>query len=94
MPDWWTPNGAGFGKSNGKFDSGQGKWKITKNHDGWWDVQFKFETGTFFSSVELNGGFFTTKDLGGEKPPYSLWFYIGDPDSGPLMIFEQVVANP
>jgi len=89
MPDWWI---ADFGVSKGKGDSGKGKWQIVK-HGTLWQIEFGFETGEFNSDKNLSNGFFTTKDMSGDSPPYSLWFYIGDPDKGRVMIFEQVLEK-
>ena len=90
MPDWWIPNNAGFGMSNGGVDSGTGKWSLTSS-SGLWQIWFQFEDGTFNS---INEPFGITLDLGGEIPPYSIWIYIGDPDAGKVMIFEQSINKP
>jgi len=91
MPDWWmTP----YGDSNGGTDSGKGTWKINSNRD-WWEIYFDFDAGGTFSSREnFSNGFSTAKDMSGNQPPYSFWFYIGDPDRGRVMIFEQIVQTP
>ena len=92
MPDWWITN---HGESNNGSDSGTGKWTLSSHAGKWWDIEFEFvEGGTFSSRNELSGGFYTTKEISGESPPYSLWFYIGDPDKGRVMIFEQVIETP
>ena len=83
MPDWWIPNNAGYGVSNGGFDSGIGRWSLT-NFSELWQISFDFEEGTFNS---INEPFGVTLDLGGEQPPYSIWIYIGDPDAGRVMVF-------
>lgn len=90
MPDWWVPNNAGYGVSNGGFDSGKGNWSISSS-SGLWQIRFGFETGTFNS---INEPFGITLDLGGEQPPYTIWIYIGDPDTGRVMVFEQSIENP
>ena len=93
MPDWWMTTGPQFGKSNGGADSGNGTWSIAKTGNWWWQINFKFEPGNFKAREDLSDGFLTTKDISGEKPPYSLWFYVGDPDTGNVMIFEQVLGK-
>jgi len=77
MPDWWCEP---FGESNGGFDSGRGKWQVAKRQE-WWVIELDF------SSENPPTGF-TSVPLVGEIPPYRLWFYVGDPDSGDVMIFE------
>ena len=95
MPDWWIPNDAGYGKSNGGVDSGTGKWKISKeNLSGLWQITLDFQSGVFNSRKDINNDLTLTLDLGGQQSPYSIWIYVGDPDSGNVMVFEQVVENP
>ena len=90
MPDWWLPNNAGYGKSNGGFDSGLGSWKIS-SFSGLWEITLNFESGIFNSRNNISS---VTLDLGGQQRPYSIWAYVGDPDRGRVMIFEQIVNNP
>ena len=95
MPDWWMTTGENFGESNGGSDSGEGRWSIHKSSlDSSWQIEFEFKSGTFNSREDLSDGFFTTKDMGGDQPPYTLWFYVGDPDRGRVMVFEQIVEKP
>lgn len=74
MPDWWHD---GFGQSHGKLESTNGTWFLKKNDSNW---QIVWETEK-------------TVDLGlhllGEKPPYRIHLYVGDPDSQCFMIFER-----
>ena len=74
MPDWWLTD---FGKSNGKLESQDGTWSIVKQQ-GWWELGLDFPSLT------------TTIPIVGDQHPYVLWFYIGDPDEGHVMIFEKV----
>jgi len=80
MPDWW-----GAGEPGGGFDSGSGTWKTVK-HQEWWDVELHF------TSEDPPVGT-TSIPIAGQAPPYSLWFYIGDPDSGDIIIFERVTSE-
>ena len=74
MPDWWTND---FGKSDGKLDSLKGTWSVVKRQE-WWELGLDFPSLT------------TSVPIVGKQPPYTLWFYIGDPDEGHVMIFEKV----
>lgn len=40
--------------------------------------------------IELGSGIYP---IAGDKPPYQIWFYIGDPDNGNVMIFEQTIEK-
>jgi hypothetical protein len=92
MPDWWITD---YGVSNGGTDSGKGKWRVHKTTGGdWWQLELEFVSGTFSSKEYLSEGFYTEMHLSGEQPPYSLWVYVGDPDKGRVMIFEQIIENP
>jgi hypothetical protein len=93
MPDWWMTTGEKFGESNGGTDSGKGKWSIFKSAS-WWQIGFEFESATFNSREDLVDGFYTSKDIGEDQPPYTLWFYVGDADHGRVMIFEQIIEKP
>lgn len=88
MPDWWATD---FGDSNGGVDTGKGQWRIDFDEydGGYWNLFLNFETGTFSSGERID----TWVDIGNNQPPYSIWLYIGDPDDGIVMIFEQVTEN-
>ncbi|MEA3310349.1 MAG: hypothetical protein U9Q70_12685 [Chloroflexota bacterium] len=90
MPDWWLTD---YGEPGGEVDAGKGKWTISE-HNWWWQIYLKFDSVSFNSRPDLSSGFGTHKDISGEQPPYSLWFYVGDLDKGRVMVFEQVVENP
>ena len=80
MPDWWID---GFGESKKMFQSGSGNWKIEK--DGkFWIIGLHFR---IFSGKEK--GFWTPVFLRRQKPPYQLYFTLGDPDTERGMIFEK-----
>jgi len=88
MPDWWHI----FGEPKGGFDSGQGEWSVRKSQ-GWWELMLDFSSRENFSSEKVSTGLITDVTLVGEAPPYQLWFYVGDPDAGHVMIFEQVTPE-
>jgi hypothetical protein len=87
MPDWWHTD---FGESFGGTDSGKGKWSLSQQND-WWEIELSFNTTIFNSDPSLSGNFVTWPVLSEEQQPYSLRFYVGDPDDGRVMIFQQVV---
>lgn len=85
MPDWWnTP----FGKSSGGFDAGEGTWE-TETCQNWWCLVLHFDTQQNFNSTPSENGRIATIILAGTGQPYRLWFFVGDPDSGGVMIFKQ-----
>jgi hypothetical protein len=90
MPDWWLTD---YGEPHGGVDSGKGTWSVSK-HNWWWQIDFQFDSVSFSSRPDLPNSVGTSKDISGDQPPYSLWFYIGDPDKGRVMVFEQVMENP
>ncbi|MES2308383.1 MAG: hypothetical protein V4507_05940 [Verrucomicrobiota bacterium] len=76
MPDWWRD---GFGDSKKGFESSEGRWELTQTQD-WtkiWDITLHFS------------GYGTSVKLLGQKPPYRIHIYVGDPDSGHVMLFEK-----
>jgi hypothetical protein len=73
MPDWWEN---GFGESHKKLISTNGTWKLEKIQ-GCWGIDWENENVTH------------GVDLIGEKPPYKIHIYVGDPDSDRFMIFER-----
>lgn len=73
MPDWWDN---GFGKSSGNMHSEQGRWRLYQSSGSEaWGIRLTLPSGTKFIN------------LLGQKPPYSMFLYIGDPDSGEVMTF-------
>lgn len=73
MPDWWND---GFGMSHGKVQSEQGTWRLYQSSGSeTWEVSMALPSGTKFMNVL------------GQKPPYSMFLYVGDPDSGEMMTF-------
>ena len=73
MPDWWEN---GFGESHKKLISTNGIWKLEKIQ-GYWGIDWENENITH------------GVDLIGQKPPYKIHIYVGDPDSDCFMIFEK-----
>lgn len=67
IPDWWGR----FGGSNQGYFSGTGKWKIDREvGNGQW-VLFLFMPNEY-----------QFLELVGNKPPYQIFTFVGDPDSG------------
>ena len=73
MPDWWEN---GFGESHKKLISTNGMWKM-ENAQNRWGISWK-------SDNVIHG-----VNLIGQKPPYKIHIYVGDPDSDRFMIFER-----
>lgn len=72
-----------FGTAGGKFESGSGTWSIEKDNGAWC-------IGLYFT--ELNGVADNSRTflyLYGKKPPYLVYFYIGDPDDGWTLTYER-----
>lgn len=86
MPDWWNTD---FGVSRGGFDSGNGQWSIIEDQE-WWSLSLDFDSRIDFNSEKSLEEFITIIPIAKNKPPYQLWFYIGDPDDEKIMIFERI----
>ena len=76
IPDCW---GEAFGKGSGGFKSGSGQWEVTKEQNSW-ELKLEFKSGLALT---------TWINIVGKSAPYSLWFYVGDPDQGDVMILEK-----
>lgn len=85
VPDWWHVEA---GESDGKFDTGNGRWSVAKSQD-WWVVDLDFTSTAGFHSEKLPNGLTTDVSLAGDKPPYRLHLPVGDPDAGNAMNFER-----
>ena len=85
MPDWWN---IPFGKSKDGYDSGTGTWEV-ETCQNWWCLKLHFDSQQNFNSTPGEAGRTAHINLSGESQPYQLWFFVGDPDSGDIMIFEQ-----
>jgi hypothetical protein len=79
VPDAWRASYDSIGEPT----SSQGTWKVAPDQE-WWGIDFDFEDTVTIAGI---GGVFMP--LSGQEPPYYLWIYVGDPDSGKVMIFEQ-----
>jgi hypothetical protein len=77
MQDWWEN---GFGESHKKLISTNGIWKLEKIQ-GYWGIDWENENVTH------------GVDLIGQKPPYKIHIYVGDPDSDRFMIFERTTSQ-
>ena len=71
MPDWLEKSD---GESRHGLHSYTGSWEVTKSEKDWLLAISYSKKGTFFS-------------IYGNKPPYKTGTYLGDPDSGNMMIF-------
>jgi hypothetical protein len=77
MPDWWQDS---FGESHKKLISTNGVWKLEKVRS-YWSINWESQNMTY------------GLDLLGQKPPYKIHIYVGDPDSDRFMIFERVTSQ-
>jgi hypothetical protein len=77
MPDWWNN---GFGESGGKFISMDGRWSLKEEKDIWTIWVISLET-----PKEVVGSF----NVYHQKPPYSIFVRVGDPNNGKAMIFDR-----
>lgn len=79
IPDWWTFEQ--FGESGGKFVSFDGRWDLTA-YSGPWEI----------SLVTTNNEGYSV-NVYRQKPPYSLFLRLGDPNDGDAMIFDRVMKQ-
>lgn len=93
VPDAWLVTGVQLSNSNDAIFPNKGTWSLVQQ-DWWWRIEFKFISSNNNPFENLTDGISSRIDISGEKPPYSLWFYVGDRNKGPIMIFEQVMKNP
>lgn len=84
VPDWWQT----FGEFRGGYDSGQGTWKLQKDQS-WWSIGLKFDSRRDFHSKPAEDGLSTSITIYGKQPPFFLWLYVGDADSGRAMVLER-----
>jgi hypothetical protein len=73
-----------FGESGGEFESGSGTWNIETDVNGNWSIRVHF--------TEMDGvanDLVTYFYLYGNQPPYLIYDYVGDPDSGYIITFER-----
>ena len=80
MPDWWTN---GFGESGRTFSSFDGRWDLEEGKDGWTIWEIALRTPTFGTSINVYQ----------QKPPYSLFIRVGDPNNADAMIFDRTSTN-
>ena len=85
MPDWWLTD---FGQPQGCLINGQGKWNVVQ-HQNWWELRFDFLSGSNLCLKKHSSGLTISVPIVGNDKPYSLWFYVGHPDSGHVMIFQK-----
>jgi hypothetical protein len=89
IPDCWQFDS----KHTGRFDSGQGKWKVKKNN-AVWDLRFDIESRNNFAIPHEAGLDLLSVSLQNQAPPYAIRFYVdGNPDSFATLVFEQILAT-
>lgn len=76
MPDWWLD---GFGKSNQRFESSLGSWRFFRYKESC--VEVSLDLQIVRTNIDLSKSRFN------QEPKYIMTKYIGDPDSGNLMVF-------
>jgi hypothetical protein len=81
MPDLWL----NFGQSNQDFYSGSGRWEFVKNYQGYWTVEVHFT-----SLPGYKNGLVTSFYVGQNEAGYYIYDFIGDPDSGDVIVFEKL----
>ena len=81
IPDWWL----NFGHSSHGFYSGSGTWSVVKDFQGHWVVEVRFTSLPGYES-----GLLTSLRIGQSKASYYIYDFIGDPDSGHVMVFERL----
>jgi hypothetical protein len=86
MPDWWLTD---FGQSQGCLITGQGKWDVVKQRNRW-ELSFDFPSGSDLCLKKYSSGLTISVPIVGNDKPYSLWFYVGNPDNGHTMIFQKI----
>jgi len=91
VPNWWIYK---YSKSEGRLESGTGKWEFDPKGQHW-EIHLEFDPGGTFSDQDhVENGFGTWAIIGSDQPPYTIWLYVGDPDYGDVMIYEQVIETP
>ena len=69
----------GFGESGGKFESVDGRWDLKEEKDIWTIWSISLETSKELMSINVYR----------QKPPYSIFIRVGDPNNGDAMIFDR-----
>ena len=79
MPDWYFDP---FGESHGEVKSLEGTWQLASHKDLWtvWTIDLKEPSGVVAASINVYR----------RKPPYLLFFRVGDPNDGYSMLFERI----
>lgn len=91
IPDWWNTS---FGKPEGTFDSGSGKWSVVDPESGVGiGLDFTPSKGLHTMGGNTRRSLSALVQLIGQSPPYLLHMPIGDVDDGKAMQFEKVVLS-
>ena len=80
MPDWWTN---GFGTSGGMLASFDGRWELQEGKNVWRIWEISLQMTNFWTSIHVYR----------QKPPYSLFIGVGDPNNAEAMIFNRTSTN-
>jgi len=84
LPDGWRSSS---GEPAGGLDTGRGHWRLVQQQERW---VLELDVEELVNSVSGPvQGRLTWAPLVGEQAPYFLWLYVGDPDSGNVMVFER-----
>ena len=89
MPDWWLTD---YGQSQGCLIIGQGKWDVVKQQNRW-ELRFNFLSESHLCLKKYSSGLTTSVPIVGNSKPYSLWLYVGHPDSGHKMVFQKTESQ-
>src|ERR1051326_7678611 len=89
LPDWWLTD---YGQAQGCLITGQGKWNVVKQQDRW-QLRFDFLSESHLCLKKYSSGLTISIPIVGNSKPYSLWFYVGHPDSGHIMVFQKAESQ-
>ena len=81
MPDWWMN---GTGESGGKLESLDGRWDLEEAKDIWTIWQISLDTSK--ARMHVNVYY--------QRPPYSIFVRVGDPNNGYAMVFDRTGISP
>jgi hypothetical protein len=74
--------------SNG-FCSGTGTWEIERNFSNKWAIATHVE----YQDDDIQGQIYQNFDLMGRRPPYAIYFFWGDPDSGQTFQYTRLQSD-
>ena len=76
IPDWYFED---FGRSHGQFRSVEGTWQLASQKSPWtvWTIRLDGPKGVSWLNIY------------GLRPPFQIFFRVGDPNEGYAMLFER-----